>query len=276
MSEKEINEMVEELKTEKKEEQKKEQETVIKVNIEQRWSPILRVTHEDYAIRWGIPFNVEVNEVRKDGIVNLELFGDYYIKKPLNANMRKSLYYHIFRLKKPFFIIVPKYEMQSRSGSHKILNNVDLEEKQPFEAKLKEFIKFPPFAGLYPKDLEELDKAGEKYISLVHYNLLFTFENIERYNWNKIEFNLPCSCEDVGIARFKGEIPFKPVQRAKLYDIEVVGDKPFKLLKGNAFFIAYNNNNETIELTFKKGEEIINRRKVPSEKAYYYLDYHRI
>ncbi len=201
------------------------------------------------------------------------MYGDYYVKKPVNTNMRRALYYHIFKLKKPFFIVVPKNEMVSRSGSHRIMENIYLEETQPFEAVLKEFIKFPNYAGLYPEDLEELDKAGEKYLALIHYNLLFTFENVERYNWNKIEFNLPCSCEDVGIAVFKGEIPFKPVMRSKMFGIEVIGDKQFKVLKGNTFFIAQNFNNEPLTLTFKKGEEIINTRKVPVGKAYYNLYY---
>ena len=49
-----INEMVKELK--EKEEQKKEKETMIKVKIERGFSPILQITHEDYTIKWGIPF----------------------------------------------------------------------------------------------------------------------------------------------------------------------------------------------------------------------------
>jgi hypothetical protein len=181
---------------------------------------------------------------------------------------------------------VPKNEMESRSGSHVISENVYLEEKQPFIAKLKEFIKFPNYAGLYKEDLETLDKMGEKYLALLHYNVLFLFEDIGRFFGNRIEFHLKDKSSDEGIAELMGEIPFKPVQRITFGEFWVESDKAFKVLKGNTFLIIYNpSENEKLKLIFKKEgrdenwekvEKVIDEIQLPPQKAYYFLDKRRI
>jgi hypothetical protein len=263
MSEEEIVEMVKELKEGEKE------ETKIKVNIERGFSPLISLTHEDYTIKWAIPFNIEINEVQKNGIKTLEEYADYYAKRQLNDNMEKALKYHIFKFKKPFFIFIPKGELVSNSGSHRVLDNINLEEEQIFEARLKEFVKFPASMGIFKEDLEELNKNGEKYISLLHYNILFILNEAKRYYWNEVKFYLPCSCDTSGIAELKGEIPFRAIENVIFKGAIIKGNMPFKVIKGNSFIIIHNINEEALKLWIGKNKEIV----IPSRKAYYKLYY---
>jgi hypothetical protein len=252
------------------EEQAQEIENKIKISVIEKM-PALRIDHEEITMGMGIPYNVGifVNE-QNNKEKFLKYIADYYFKsaEEFPLMVRKAIYTHIFYLKKPFMLVVPKGELKSKSGGHHVVsNNFDLQETVPYIAKLYRYVKFPSFARLGHFDLQ---KTKRPYVALIHYNILLLFDYVKPYDSN---ISIIVKDESVrgGKAEIEGEIPFRPTETAKVgarkgYEV-ITGKYPFKLFKGNKFYVIYNFGDQENKIKFEDGSFIY----IPPGKAYFHL-----